>query len=94
MNWVMRRTASDEYGIMRESSEGSDTEARKKTMTKKLVLRPSEAFKILGVGNTAGYAAIKNGEIPSIKINGRIYIPTKKLCELIGADPSDLEGLI
>ena len=42
----------------------------------KLVLTVKEVTKILGIGRNGAYAAIKRGDIPSIKIGRRILVPT------------------
>ena len=45
---------------------------------------PREAFEILGIGKTAGYAALRSGEIPSIRVGGSYRIPKKLLHEMLG----------
>jgi excisionase family DNA binding protein len=45
-----------------------------------------EAGRLLGLGNSSAYAAVKNGEfpVPVIKIGGRYVIPRKPLDDLLG----------
>ena len=38
----------------------------------------------LGVGRTAAYTAAVSGEIPTIKIGGKIRVPTSALREMLG----------
>ena len=38
-----------------------------------------QAAKILGVGTASAYAGIKRGEIPSIRIGGRLLVPKPAL---------------
>ena len=38
----------------------------------------------LGVGRTAAYTAAVSGEIPTIKIGGKIRVPTAALREMLG----------
>lgn len=44
----------------------------------------SEAAEILGISRSAGYRAAGKGEIPTIRIGGRLLVPTAKLRALLG----------
>jgi len=44
----------------------------------------SEAARIIGISRSAGYRAVHKGEIPTIRIGGRLLVPTAKLRELLG----------
>lgn len=50
--------------------------------------RPSltveEAGRVLGLGRVSAYRAVRNGDIPSIRINNRICVPTPRLLALLG----------
>jgi len=37
-----------------------------------------EAGKMAGLGKAASYAAARRGEIPTIKIGGRVFVPAQK----------------
>lgn len=39
---------------------------------------------ILKISRASAYAAVASGEIPSIRINRRILVPTAKLLEMLG----------
>lgn len=52
-------------------------------------LRIADAAKILGIGRTAAYAAIKRGEIPSIRIGGIILVPKPALDKMLGSVPEN-----
>jgi len=52
-------------------------------------LRIADAAKILGIGRTAAYAAIKRGEIPSIRIGGIILVPKPALDKMLGNAPEN-----
>lgn len=41
------------------------------------------ACKLLGISRYAGYAAVKNGQIPVLKIGKRLLIPKVKLMRMI-----------
>lgn len=43
----------------------------------------SEVAKILGIGRNTAYEVCRNGEIPTIKIGGRILIPRSAIDELL-----------
>ena len=44
----------------------------------------SEAARIIGISRSAGYRAAHKGEIPTVRIGGRLLVPTAKLRELLG----------
>lgn len=52
-------------------------------MTEVQTLTVEEAAKILGVGITNAYAAVKRGEIPAIRIGGRFLVPKPALEKLL-----------
>jgi excisionase family DNA binding protein len=43
-----------------------------------------EAGKILGLSRTSAYRAASRGDLPTIRINGRLYVPTARLLALLG----------
>ncbi len=48
-----------------------------------------EAAKILGIGRNAAYEAARRGEIPTIRIGGRILVPKAaldKMLEMVGRE--------
>jgi hypothetical protein len=45
----------------------------------KPAMTPEQTFTWLGIGRTAGYEALRRGEIPSIRVGGRILCPTPAL---------------
>ena len=44
----------------------------------------AEAAQMLGLSVSSAYRAIESGEIPSIRIGGRILVPRSRLFTLIG----------
>ena len=54
-----------------------------------------EAGELLGLCRTSAYRAAQRGEIPTIRLNGRLHVPTARLRSLLGmtgpsyAEPSD-----
>jgi excisionase family DNA binding protein len=52
----------------------------------KPTLSVDEAAEILGICRTSAYAAIARGEIPSIRINRRIVIPTAAFRKLLSLE--------
>lgn len=48
----------------------------------------SEAARIIGISRSAGYRAAHKGELPTIRIGGRLLVPTAKLRELLGMSPA------
>ena len=49
-------------------------------------LTVEEASEALGVSRTSAYEAVRNGEIPSIKIGRRVVVPTAALRRLLALD--------
>jgi excisionase family DNA binding protein len=43
----------------------------------------AEVAKILGIGRNTAYEVCRNGEIPTIRLGGRILIPCAALHELL-----------
>jgi excisionase family DNA binding protein len=39
--------------------------------------------RVLGIGRTQAYKAVKNGEIRSIRIGGRVLVPTAALRQML-----------
>ena len=48
-----------------------------------------EAGKKAGLGRNASYDAAKRGEIPTIKIGGRLLVPKKKWDAVLNGEASD-----
>ena len=51
-----------------------------------------EAGQILGIGRNAAYDAAQIGDIPTIKIGGKILVPVAKLAALLGLQDRIVEG--
>lgn len=51
------------------------------------VLSVPEAGRILGIGRVAAYAAAQRGEIPTIRIGGRILVPRARLERMLAGEP-------
>lgn len=52
-------------------------------------LRIEDAAKVLGIGRTAAYAAVKRGEIPTIKIGSLLLVPKPALERMLDANEYD-----
>jgi excisionase family DNA binding protein len=59
----------------------------RKAITESLAVSVEDAAKALGVGKYSAYVAIKDGEIPSIKVGRKIKVPTAPLRRLLGIEP-------
>ena len=51
------------------------------------VLTVEEAAKILRIGRTAAYEAVRRGELPAIKLGRSLRVPRALLLELLGGTP-------
>jgi hypothetical protein len=49
-------------------------------------LPPVESFRLLGIGKTCGYELIRAGVLPSLRLGGRILVPTEPLLRLLGVE--------
>lgn len=52
-------------------------------------LTVEQTAKVLGLGRNTAYEAIKTGDLPSVRIGGRIIVPKARLQKLL-----DGEGLV
>lgn len=43
-----------------------------------------EAGELLGMCRSSAYRAAQRGEIPTIRLNGRLHVPTARLLALLG----------
>ena len=50
------------------------------------------AGKLIGLKRTSAYEAAGLGDLPTIKINGRLYVPVAALEQLVG-QPIDVDAL-
>lgn len=75
---------------------GSEVEIPDPRYTPVLPVWP-DAGRLLGLGRTAAYNAVRRGDIPTIPLAGRRFVPTVRLWELLLGrpyDPRDPEALI
>ncbi|MDP9225140.1 MAG: helix-turn-helix domain-containing protein [Actinomycetota bacterium] len=49
-------------------------------------LKPEAAFVLIGVGRTAGYEMIRRGEIPNLRLGGKLLVLTAPLLRLLGVN--------
>ncbi len=49
-----------------------------------------EAARIVGISRSAGYRAAHKGELPTIRVGGRLLVPTAKLREMPGMSPKTM----
>lgn len=59
---------------------------QKPPLSDRLTLSVAEAATMLGIGRATAYECVRTGELPSIKIGGRILIPTKLLNDLLNGE--------
>jgi excisionase family DNA binding protein len=53
----------------------------------RLTYTVEEAAEIVGVGRSAAYAAVRAGDIPSIRVGRRLLVPRRALERLLGVGP-------
>jgi excisionase family DNA binding protein len=45
-----------------------------------------EAAQILGIGRGTAYLAAKSGDLPTVRVGGRLVVPRARLFELLGEE--------
>ena len=53
------------------------------------LLGVEEACELLGISRYAGYQAARAGELPTLRLGRRVFVPTAKLLNLIGLSTVD-----
>lgn len=61
----------------------TDTASNGPMPEQRATMRVEEAAKVLGIGKSAAYAAVHNGELPSIRIGRRLLVPTTALRRML-----------
>jgi excisionase family DNA binding protein len=49
----------------------------------RLLLRPDEAAELIGVGRSKVYEMLATGELPSVRVGGRLRVPLNELREWV-----------
>ena len=63
-------------------------------MLNKPTVHVEEAGRLMfGVGRLASYAAARKGQIPTIKIGRKLFVPTYRLREMLGLPPHALTAI-
>ena len=60
--------------------------------SERATLTVEEAARILGIGRASAYNAAKSGDLPTIRIGGRLLVPRARLDALLGKDPQNSDG--
>lgn len=50
------------------------------------------AFRRIGCSDTAGYAAIRRGDLPIVRVGRRVFVPVAALDRLLGIEHDPLEA--
>jgi excisionase family DNA binding protein len=65
-------------------ANGADmSRKRKQAAENRMVLDVPEAAEILNISRAAAYAAARSGDIPTVRIGGRILVPRAALMRLL-----------
>ena len=63
-----------------------------KTPLETLTYSVEEAGRMLGISRGSAYEAVRNGQIPSIRIGRRLLVPRARLLELVGSNLASTSG--
>lgn len=55
------------------------------------ILTVEQTARVLGISRGLAFAAVRNGDIPSIRIGRRILVPRDRLRQKLGLDDADTE---
>lgn len=58
----------------------------------RLTMSVDEAAAVLGIGRNAAYEAVRRGEIPSLRIGGRILVPRAAVRKMLSLDGQNETG--
>jgi excisionase family DNA binding protein len=61
----------------------SDKEVERRVRQPRMTLTVVEAAERLGIGRNQAYEAVKNGQIPAIRIGGRLLVPEAALDRML-----------
>jgi excisionase family DNA binding protein len=56
------------------------------------VLTVEEAGRLLNLGRSAAYDAVKRGELPVLRFGRRLVVPTARVLAMLGLDPERDKG--
>jgi hypothetical protein len=58
----------------------------KRELSEKLTVSVETAGKAFGLGRNSAYAAVRSGDIPGIRIGGKIAVPTAQIRKMLGIE--------
>jgi excisionase family DNA binding protein len=58
-----------------------------------LTLTVEQAAKVLGIGRSTAYELVHTGAIPSLRLGRRIVVPTARLADQLGVEPSGIAAI-
>jgi excisionase family DNA binding protein len=56
-----------------------------------VLLGVADAANVLGISRSSAYRAIEAGDLPVLRIAGRIWVPAARLLQLVGLDEGAAE---
>lgn len=65
------------------ASDGRPRTQKEHVDMERLLLRPTEAADVIGIGRSKVYELLARGELPSIRIDGSIRVPMDELRQWI-----------
>ncbi|MFE3959292.1 helix-turn-helix domain-containing protein [Nocardia sp. NPDC059091] len=73
---------SEHPRIQRDATDTGAGEALRRLLVEPTVSIP-DAARLLGIGRSTVYAAVKSGELPAIRVGHRVRIPSKWIREAL-----------
>jgi excisionase family DNA binding protein len=64
-------------------------------MSEKLVLSVTEYAKLMNIGRDAAYTAVRNGDVPSVRVGNKIFrIPVAAVEQQLGLEPGKIDRML
>jgi excisionase family DNA binding protein len=82
----------EDYTASTDTEQSSERRKITEMTDKTLLLRPSEAAELIGVGRTRIYALIGGGVIPSLRIGRSVRVPADGLKDWIARQTAGVMG--
>lgn len=88
-----RRTQSESSsGAVRP--EPSPTSGSSEALTVPSMLTVAESSQLLGISLRSAYRAAESGQLPTMRLGRRVFVPTRRLLSMLGMDARDLASAL
>ena len=68
---------------VRNSTEGNDMNVVERSKPVQRTMSVTEVAEVLGISRTTAYECVRTGDLPAIRLGGRIVVPTQAIDDLL-----------